>query len=285
MLDNPKRKSVFLFSTLVIISALVASIITSAPAFATLYESQQAIKTFHQTENYAIAGVSGTLTITSPLISSVGLSADHRDYVVYVNFYTSSSAMGAGWMAFKTTSGGSVEKWDLVYYRTPTFGTAHNLVNTIPATTSTINAYVEQKTNSASDCWKAGSYLQFFELCLPSNSHPAGNAGSIARALKDYTTSNTMPEKFDYLKWGRWNSAGTLVEYTYFSNDDYLNEYKCYSRDKSNTTSYVLDQVLSRMSPADPTKIDQVGSGPGTYTVDDCVDTSDNQAWTLIGST
>ena len=272
IIESTKFENITKFNRVLLISTVFLMVfIISIPveSFATLYESQQAVDSTN-----TISGVKGSLTVKSPYVSTTGFFNDHRDYIVYLNLPTSST-MGAGWTAYKD-GGGSVAKYDLVYYYHPNYGVVHNLYSTL-TTGTTFTAYAYQLTSSTSNCWRGSTYSNAADVCFPSGSYPANIAGNLARAKTEFSSgTNDMPGYFNELKTGRWIS-GSIQYNKYFSED--VAGYKCYSKDTSTTNSYVLDQLANLSGSG--SNIDRVGSGPRTYTVDDC--SGDNQGWTAYG--
>lgn len=210
--------------------------------------------------NFNQAGVQGDLTVYSPFISTAGFS-NHRDYMVYVNFYSSGSSIGAGWFAIK--SGSTVQMWNLIYRVAPSIGTNHDLYTTISSGT-TFTASVKQQTSSSSDCWLATTISNSGSYCFPVNSHPAGSVGNAARATIAASGSDNLPGWFDKLKVGqRVSGAVQFTDYFSSSNNPY---YKCNS-----TNGFILKNVSSYTGSSN--KYDTVATGPGLvspYDVDTC---------------
>ncbi|AIC15950.1 exported protein of unknown function [Nitrososphaera viennensis EN76] len=237
---------------------MVAALILLVPSLAnaTNYDTYQSMKS-----NFDQAGVQGSLTVYTPSISGSASPWNHRDYMVYVNFYSTDSSMGAGWYAQIGSS--SVEKYNLVYRVTPTIGVNHDLWTQLSAGT-TFTAKVEQQTSSTSYCWKATTISNSNSYCFPTGSHPAGSVGNAARSTHPQDSSNNLPGWFDSLKVGKWVS-GSMQFNDYFSSSSNP-YYKCYS-----SNGFILNYVYSYTGSS--SKIDTVATSPGLsspYNTDSC---------------
>lgn len=220
-----------------------------------------------------IAGVTGQLkNINKPYIS-VNSFAGHRDYVIYANLNNFKS-VGSGWYAYKNTGTGQVEMWNLNYWYDGTTA-SHDLFRTIPGNT-TFTVFVQQDS-SGSNCWTLATYqADLTSKCFSGGGTTGANAGSTARegggTNRDYSAGvDDMPGLFDQMKTYSW-SGGSLVA-KYFS--DNVNQYKCASQH-----SFDLDRLATYQGP---NQYDKVGTGPRTYTADDCTGGVDNSAYELFG--
>jgi hypothetical protein len=231
------------------------------------YSATQAV-----TKDYSIAGVLGSDTvIDKPYISSTSLS-DHRDYMVYVNLYSGQS-MGAGHYAYKDSSG-TVYVYTLEYWYDAS-GAAHNLVNTIP-TSSSYTVKVEQQTSSSSNCWRATTYGgEAITKCFSATTYPAAESGAVARTLAPHSYSSgteDLPGLFDYLQAGKWQS-GSVVYGDYFSSS-HTTWYKCWAGN-----GYVMKYLGSYTGGSTE---DKIGTGPRDYSSpSDC--TYQDPAWDANG--
>lgn len=265
-MTNIKNKN----TVLIIMTSIIMLSVSITHAYASEWLAQQGL-----TKNSpdAIAGATGQLkAINTPYIS-VNSFAGHRDYVVYANL-SGFNSIGAGWYAEKNSGTGQVVMYNLNYWYDGTT-TSHNAFRSLPANT-TFTAYVQQDS-SGSNCWTATTYFgDYTQKCFSSGGTSGANAGSTAReggsTKRDYSAgSDDMPGFFDQLKTYSW-SGGSLVS-KYFS--DNVNQYKCASQH-----GFDLDRLTSYTGGS---QYDKVGTGPRTYTTDDCSGGSDNSAYELFG--
>ena len=239
--------------------------------FASNYEVYQGVLP----NSVTVAGVAGTLTTSGnlPLIGS-----NHRDYLIFTNFISTTSSMGAGWFGTEDASG-NVEKWDLIYTYKPSSGKVHDLYTLIPSSTS-FTAHVRQSTSSSSTSWNAITYSGSKTVNFGTGSTAAQAATVMARANEAYVSGTSdMPGVFDQLKYRYW--SGSTLASDYFSLN--VNQYKCWDTNNSSfqSVSYRLDR-LAEYSPGSAPLYDKVQTGPRPSTMPDDCD-PETPVWTQYG--
>lgn len=252
----------------ILVISMIASSFTMAYAN-TGYEASRAVKISNVLE-----GVRGQFTV-----KSISLTNDHRDYFVYLNFDQESSSIGSGY--FVNLQNGQPTYWGLIYSSIQGGFVTHDVYTTMPTGTSFLADVVE--TSNGSNSFKATTYnggTRTFTLKPTTTS--ATIAGVVARATKDYSSTNTMSGFVDALGDMYW--SGTSKVWKYFT-DPNTNESKCYSTDKSTTNSYI-EQELAHLAPGGQAsdKFDRLGFGPTLYTTDSCTDDRDSPVWLPYGS-
>jgi hypothetical protein len=163
--------------------------------------------------------------------------------------------IGAGWIAFKDSNSNVTRKYSLVYifdqrYADPTYSIQTNV-----SSATAISIQVRQNSNG--NCWAATSYAHSINWCFESGYNRAYVAGSVAQSPQEYIRDKSdMPGLFDQLQFYN-NNANGWSDFSTITNN------KCNSNGR-----YVLDYLVS---------INRVGTGPRTYTTDDCA--SDTTVW------
>ncbi|GBC72721.1 hypothetical protein HRbin04_00112 [archaeon HR04] len=246
----------------IIMAAVTAASVVTAHAVS--YDSSNGVSTGYP----GVGGAKGRIMITSPYISAQGFTAGHRDYMVYVYLVNREKVgtIGAGWLAYKDSSN-IIRKLSLVYVGDSRYPAAvHNLTVDVSSQTW-IDATVRQNEVN-SNCWSASTYGQTYNWCFDPILTNGIAAGSNARSKELYSRGvSDMPGLFDQLKFYDWNRSG----WRYFSES---NNYKCLS-----IGGYVLDWLAKYSNAPGNAQIDKVGTGPRTYTTDDCTDNLDTDAW------
>ncbi len=252
----------------VAVISIIMAVVSAVTAHAVSYDSSNAVSIGYP----GVGGVTGKISITSPYISAQGFTDGHRDYMVYVYLVNSNTGkvgtIGAGWLAYKDSSN-IIRKLSLVYVGDSRYPAAvHNLTVDVSSRTS-INATVRQNAVN-SNCWSASTYGQTYNWCFDSSLTNGTAAGSNARSKELYRGGvSDMPGLFDQLKFYDWNIRG----WKFFSES---NNYKC-----SSTGGYVLDWLAKYSNASGNAQIDKVGTGPRTYTTDDC--SNDQDTWRPYG--
>ncbi len=244
-----------LIKVLALIIPMIA-VYAGAEVLAYYYESYNAI-------GANVGGVKGTISITSPYIDKQGFGASsnygNKDYIVYVLVTNdrNDGTIGAGWIAYKDANN-IIRKHSLVYIYDQRYPVPLYDIRTDVSSATSIATEVRQNSNE--NCWTATTYGYSRNWCFESTYNKGYVAGSVAQSPQEYIRNRSdMPGLFDQLQFYNKN----VNEWRNFST--VLNN-KCNSNG-----AYVLDYLVS---------INRVGTGPRTYTTDDCA--ADTTVWSPL---
>ncbi|GBC73499.1 hypothetical protein HRbin04_00902 [archaeon HR04] len=231
-------------------------------------------------------GSRGTITSYKPAITN-NVSSDHRDYMVYT-VSGKKHTIGAGMNWYKTNAG-SIIGWLMVYVHDPSnssYQGVHYVYSgyTYTQNSVTVSASTCKATSSTSTtCNPAASgYCLIGSVVDPNTGYSlskghcygtvdntnftTGIPGATSRAFSTYTPNqNTLTNLFDNLQF-LWYD-GSNQGWASFNGDSragvWIVESKCLSNNNnSNPTGWVIDFLDGAR---------KFGTGPPTYTTDDCV--------------
>ena len=259
MQTDSKIKGLMLF-ILVISGFMIAipSMIGIANAFD---ESYRGVKISH-----FLHGVSGFLN------TKFNKMGDAKDFMVYLNFDQEETTIGAG--HYTVMSGGVVSNCDMIYYAIDGGLANRDLRACNIGYPTRYSANVIQDGNP-SNCYIATTFGgNYEEFCL--SVYRATIAGAISHTHSDYSSTNTLNHKFDRLKTWYWSNVQGAYLGKYFT-DVETDESKCWSSEGVGG-SWVEDDLMHRAPNGSASDVfDDIGSGPESFTVDDC--DSDSFVW------
>lgn len=230
---------------------------------------QQPIPILLSMEVTYLAGVSGTITTYTPSFGS----NDHRDYMVYM-VGGAGHTIGAGVQWWKHPYYGLMNRL-IVYVYEHGVGHAHIFAednSAIPNGASLTASVIQVSPNST--CWDAkakyGTKELSYRKCI--NGFTAGQPGAVSRVISSqYSSSNKLKERFPNLPYYYWQ--GSTLMWKDFNTD--VTEMKCLSDvDEDYQSIYGTNWVITSING-----YKEFGTGPPTYTTDNCIIDADAVGW------